>query len=125
MHVQAAPVSNSQLIVVSLILTFSLGRSCTPLSGFIMSQILFTVAMETAQRDIIICGITWEAMERGFFMAFTENPAWRPLLERRFPWLELLWASTAYPKRRCRVCWQRSFYGSHLGGVLEYGRNRR
>ena len=77
MHVQDAPVSNSQLVVLSLTRTFKRGLSCTPLKGFSMSQILFTVAIDMAQSDKISCGITDGALVRGFTKLETENPSGR------------------------------------------------
>ena len=66
MHVIAEPVSKSQLIVMPLMETLILGRWCTPLKGFIMSEILFTVAIDKAHKEKIRFGITVGAYMRGF-----------------------------------------------------------
>jgi len=74
MHVIAEPVSKSQLIVLPLIETLILGLLCTPLKGFIMSEILFTVAIDKAHKEKISLGIKVGAYMRGFMQLNREKP---------------------------------------------------
>ena len=75
MQVIAEPVSKSHDIVRPLIATLMRGRVDTPLKGFMRSEILLTVAIESAHNEKIRLGIMEGAFMRGFMKLNRENPA--------------------------------------------------